>query len=181
MHTPSLVIILARPLVSRAFAQDRTTEQGEAKSPIRVRRAIQDGVWLFLPPCRAHDACLPGVPESYVVGGQTVRPYELALSILLPIGEYFQIQDDFLDHAEQRAVLDANYGRKDAEREARVKEVFDAVGLRERYRVYEEGIKEKLDVLIAGVPEPEGDVDVDGVLRRRVFTAFLDEIYKRTR
>jgi len=150
-----------------------------------------------------------GVPESYVVDGQTVRPYELALSILLPLGEYFQIQDDFLDYAgtpeqigkigtdivdnkcswcvnvalavatsEQRAVLDANYGRKDAEREARVKEVYEAIGLRERYRVYEEGVKEKLDALIAGVPEPEG---VDGVLRRGVFTAFLNKIYKRTK
>ncbi|KAI9462121.1 farnesyl-diphosphate synthase [Boletus coccyginus] len=151
-----------------------------------------------------------GVPESYVVDGQTVRPYELALSILLRIGEYFQIQDDFLDYAgtpeqigkigtdivdnkcswcvnvalavatpEQRAVLDANYGRKDAEREARVKEVYEAVGLRERYRVYEEGVKEKLDALIAGVPEPKGDVD--GVLRRGVFTVFLNKIYKRTK
>jgi len=151
-----------------------------------------------------------GVPESYVVDSQTVRPYDLALSILLPLGEYFQIQDDFLDYAgtpeqigkigtdivdnkcswcinvalavatpEQRAVLDANYGRKDAEKEARVKEVYDAVCLRERYRAYEEGVKAKLDVLIAGVPEPaEG---VDGVLRRGVLTAFLNKIYKRTK
>jgi len=151
-----------------------------------------------------------GVPESYDVDGQTVRPYDLALSILLPLGEYFQIQDDFLDYAgtpeqigkigtdivdnkcswcinvalavatpDQRAILDANYGRKDAEREARVKEVYDAVGLRERYRAYEEGVKAKLDVLIAGVPEPEEGVD--GVLRRGVFTAFLNKIYKRTK
>ncbi|KAI9462122.1 farnesyl-diphosphate synthase [Boletus coccyginus] len=151
-----------------------------------------------------------GVPESYVVDGQTVRPYELALSILLPLGEYFQIQDDFLDYVgtpeqigkigtdivdnkcswcinvalavatpEQRAVLDANYGRKDVEREARVKEVFDAVGLRERYRTYEEGVKEKLDALIAGVPESEEGVG--GVLRRELFIAFLNKIYKRTK
>ncbi|KAF8546845.1 Polyprenyl synthetase, partial [Imleria badia] len=101
-----------------------------------------------------------GVPESYDVKGETVRPYDVALSILLPLGEYFQIQDDFLDYAgtpeqigkigtdivdnkcswcvnvalevatpEQRAVLDANYGCKDADKEARVKEVFEAVGL----------------------------------------------------
>ena len=146
----------------------------------------------YLPVALAMHVC--GVPESYVVDGQTVCPYELVLSILLPLGEYYQIQDDFLDYAgtpeqigkigtdivdnkcswcinvalalatpEQRAVLDANYERKDAEEEARVKEVCDAVGLREQYRVYEEGMKETLDALIAGVPEPEGDVD--GVLR----------------
>ncbi|KAG6380014.1 farnesyl-diphosphate synthase [Boletus reticuloceps] len=152
-----------------------------------------------------------GVPESYEVHGQTVRPYEVALSILLPLGEYFQIQDDFLDYAgtpeqigkigtdivdnkcswcvnvalaeatpEQRAVLDANYGRKDGEKEARVKEVYEAIGLRERYRVYEEEVKTRIDGLIASVPEPEGNVD-GGVLKRGVFTAFLNKIYKRTK
>ena len=151
-----------------------------------------------------------GVPESYMVRGETIRPYDLALSILLPMGEYFQIQDDFLDYAgtpeqigkigtdivdnkcswcvnvalavatpEQRAVLDANYGRKDAVKEGRVKEVYEAVGMRERYRMYEEGVKVRIEGLIAGVPEPEGGVD--GVLKRGVFTAFLNKIYKRTK
>lgn len=151
-----------------------------------------------------------GVPEAYEVRGETVRPYEVALSILLPLGEYFQIQDDFLDYAgtpeqigkvgtdivdnkcswcvnvalevataEQRAVLDANYGRKEADKEARVKEVYEAIGLKARYAKYEEGVKARLDELIAGVPEPEGNVD--GVLRRAVFTAFLNKIYKRTK
>lgn len=152
-----------------------------------------------------------GVPESYEVRGETVRPYEVALTILLPIGEYFQIQDDFLDYAgtpeqigkvgtdivdnkcswcvnvalavvtrEQRAVLEANYGRKEAVKEAKVKEVYEAIGLRERYREYEENAKEKLDALIAAVREPEGNVE-GGVLRRDVFTAFLNKIYKRTK
>ena len=150
------------------------------------------------------------VPESYTVYRAVVRPYEIALSILLPLGEYFQIQDDFLDYAgtpeqigkigtdivdnkcswcvnvaldvvtpEQRAVLDANYGRKEAGKEERVKEVYEAIGLRERYKVYEEGAKEKIEKLIAEVPEPE--VGVQGVLRRGVFTAFLNKIYGRTK
>ena len=151
-----------------------------------------------------------GVPEAYAVRGATVRPYEVALSILLRIGEYFQIQDDFLDYAgtpaqigkvgtdivdnkcswcvnvalsvatpEQRAVLDANYGCKEADKEARVKGVYEAIGLRERYRAYEEDVKGQLDGLIAGVPEPDGPVE--GVLRREVFTAFVNKIYKRTK
>ena len=150
------------------------------------------------------------VPESYTVHDAVVRPYEITLSILLPLGEYFQIQDDFLDYAgtpeqigkvgtdivdnkcswcvnvalgvvtpEQRAVLDANYGRKEAGKEERVKEVYEAIGLRERYKVYEEGAKERIETLIAGVPEPE--VGVQGVLRRGVFTAFLNKIYGRTK
>lgn len=37
------------------------------------------------------------IPTEYTLSGSTIRPYELAKSILIPIGEYFQIQDDFLD------------------------------------------------------------------------------------
>ncbi|KAG8215890.1 farnesyl-diphosphate synthase [Butyriboletus roseoflavus] len=152
-----------------------------------------------------------GVPESYVVQGQTVRPYALTLSILLPVGEYFQIQDDFLDYAgtpeqigkvgtdivdnkcswcinvalavatpEQRAVLEENYGQKDAGKEGRVKEVYEAVGLRERYRAYEESVKVRIEALIEGVPEPEGNPE-GGVLKKGVFTAFFNKIYKRTK
>ena len=41
------------------------------------------------------------IPESSTVDvgqeSKTIRPYDVAVSILVPIGEYFQIQDDFLD------------------------------------------------------------------------------------
>ncbi|KAJ7813759.1 isoprenoid synthase domain-containing protein [Mycena leptocephala] len=40
---------------------------------------------------------LAGVPASYMLDEKTVEPYKVVLSILLPPGEYFQIQDDFLD------------------------------------------------------------------------------------
>ncbi|KAJ7367785.1 farnesyl-diphosphate synthase [Mycena albidolilacea] len=151
---------------------------------------------------------MSGVPESYTLEGKIVEPYKVALSILLPLGEYFQIQDDFLDFStppellgkvgtdivdnkcswcvntalavatpEQRAVLDANYGRKDAEAEARVKEVFEAVGVRERYTKYEADVYKRLVGLIAGIPEgPER-----GTLKREIFTSFLEKIYKRTK
>ena len=49
------------------------------------------------------------IPESYTVKTdtetKTIRPYDLALSILIPIGEYFQIQDDFLDFSAPPEVL----------------------------------------------------------------------------
>ncbi|KAJ7638332.1 farnesyl-diphosphate synthase [Roridomyces roridus] len=149
-----------------------------------------------------------GVPQSYTLEGKTVEPYKAALSILIPLGEYFQIQDDFLDFSappevlgkigtdildnkcswvintalavvtpDQRAVLDANYGRKDSAAEARVKEVFEAVGIRERYAKYEAEVYEKLNGLIAAIPEgPER-----GTIKREIFTSFLEKIYKRSK
>ncbi|KAF8423170.1 hypothetical protein L210DRAFT_3570305 [Boletus edulis BED1] len=112
-----------------------------------------------------------GVPES------TVRPYEGGVVDFAAVGRVLQIQDDFLDYAgtpeqigkdwdgHSGGWLDANYGRKDAAKEAKVKEVYEAIGLRERYRVYEEEVKTRLDGLIASVPEPEGNVD-GGIYKR---------------
>ncbi|KAF9232234.1 isoprenoid synthase domain-containing protein [Melanogaster broomeanus] len=152
-----------------------------------------------------------GMPEMYTLNGQTIEPYKLALSILLPLGEYFQIQDDFLDYAgtpeqigkigtdimdnkcswcvnialsvatpAQRKVLDENYGQKDAAKEATIKALYEELGLRERYAVYEESAKERIDELIEQIPEPDAGVH-EGVLRRAVFTSFLNKIYKRTK
>lgn len=43
---------------------------------------------------------MAGIPASYpdpASPSEFIRPFDVALSILLQIGEYFQIQDDFLD------------------------------------------------------------------------------------
>ncbi|KAJ7265974.1 isoprenoid synthase domain-containing protein [Mycena haematopus] len=158
----------------------------------------------YLPVALAmHMSC---VPASYALAGKTIEPYKVALSILLPLGEYFQIQDDFLDLVappevlgkigtdiinnkcswcvntvlalatpEQRAVLDENYGRKDAAAEARVKEVFEAVGVREHYAKYETGVYGRLVEMIAAIPEGK-----EHPLKREIFTTFLERIYRRT-
>ena len=142
--------------------------------------------------------------------------YTHARTILLPLGEYFQVQDDYLDcygtpeqigkigtdildnkcswnvnlalqlaTPAQRKILDENYGRKDAECERRVKVVFEEVGLRERYAEYEQSSYEKVMGLIAMIPEENSTVvpgdGVAPVLKREVFKAFLDKIYKRTK
>ncbi|KDQ06585.1 hypothetical protein BOTBODRAFT_181455 [Botryobasidium botryosum FD-172 SS1] len=135
--------------------------------------------------------------------------YERAKSILIPLGEYFQVQDDYLDgfappellgkigtdiidnkcswninvalglaNAEQRKVLDEHYGRKSAESEAKVKQVFKEVDIPARYAEYEQGAYERLCALIDAIPEPAPGTEG---LRREVFKSFLEKIYKRTK
>ncbi len=149
---------------------------------------------------------LARIPESYTVPPSIVRPYDVALSILIPLGEYFQIQDDFLDFAgtpeqigkigtdildnkcswvintalkvanpEQRRILDENYGRKDAGKEKKVKEIFEELKIRDIYAEYEETAVASLKQKITQV------VEVDGGLKREVFESFLGKIYKRTK
>ncbi|KAF9009526.1 isoprenoid synthase domain-containing protein [Cyathus striatus] len=165
----------------------------------------------YLPVALAMRMC--GIPESYTVPSpsnpgteENVQPYKYAESILIPLGEYFQIQDDFLDFSgtpeqlgkigtdildnkcswvintalllaspEQRKVLDDNYGRKDGICEARVKEVFNEIGIHKVYEEYEEVAVGKLRGQIAEI------VEVAGGLKREVFESFLLKVYKRTK
>jgi farnesyl diphosphate synthase len=137
--------------------------------------------------------------------------YKLASDILLPLGEYFQIQDDYLDYSAepellgkigtdimdnkcswcintalkyanptQRTILDANYGRKDADAEARVKEVFHQLRLDKHYEEYEAQAYNRINALIDAVPEVTSPCG-EAVLRRAVFRTFLEKIYKRTK
>ncbi|EIW53149.1 farnesyl-diphosphate synthase [Trametes versicolor FP-101664 SS1] len=137
-------------------------------------------------------------------------PYALAQSILIPLGEYFQVQDDFLDFAQppellgkigtdivdnkcswcvntalaianpaQRKVLDDNYGRKDAAAEARVKALYEELGIRARFAAYEEAAYKRIVSLIETIPEKPQAKAGEVVLRREVFKVFLDKIYKR--
>ena len=50
-------------------------------------------------------------------------------------------------------MLDANYGRKDSECEARCKTVFKELGLPARYAKYEEDAYARINALIDRVPE----------------------------
>ena len=159
----------------------------------------------YLPVALAMYMC--GIPHA----PGAADPYALAQRILVPLGEYFQVQDDFLDYAmppellgkvgtdivdnkcswcvntalalagpAQRALLDANYGRKDAAAEARVKALYEELGIREKYAVYEEGAYTRIMGLIETIPVEGADVGAGEVrLKREVFKAFLDKIYKR--
>ncbi|KAG5457871.1 MAG: isoprenoid synthase domain-containing protein [Olpidium bornovanus] len=137
-------------------------------------------------------------------GIQDDTAFAQARSVLIPLGEYFQVQDDFLDcYGEpavigkigtdiednkcswmivqalrratpgQRKVLDANYGCKDAERVAKVKQVYDDLNLRKVFAEFEEESYRRIGGLIAQVD--------DAVVPREVFASFMKKIYKRTK
>ncbi|KIK60357.1 hypothetical protein GYMLUDRAFT_43657 [Collybiopsis luxurians FD-317 M1] len=185
----------------------------------------------YLPVALAMHFC--GIPTSYVLSNSStpVAPYEVAKEILVPLGEYFQVQDDFLDFSgvpaqigkvgtdivdnkcswcintalsvatpEQRKILDENYGVKPTpeeeemakrmaegkngeeqgylgEAEKRVKAVFEEIGLHKIYEEYEENSYKKLTRLIDGIDE--GTPGQKGVLKKEVFVAFLNKVYRR--
>lgn len=148
---------------------------------------------------------LPVALSLYLLDIATPKNLKQAEDILIPLGEYFQVQDDYLDNfgkpehigkigtdildnkcswlvnvalevatPEQRKILDENYGRKDSEKEAVVKKLYDELNLKQRYEEFEEKRAKEIREMIERVDESEG-------LKKTVFTAFLDKIYKRSK
>jgi farnesyl diphosphate synthase len=148
---------------------------------------------------------LPVALALYQLNIATPRNLKQAEDILIPLGEYFQIQDDYLDNfgdpahigkigtdimdnkcswlanqalarctPEQRRVMEDNYGRKNKDNEAVIKRLFDDLKLEDVYKEFEEKRAAEIRALIDNVDESEG-------LKKTVFTAFLDKIYKRTK
>ncbi|PHH68577.1 hypothetical protein CDD83_6042 [Cordyceps sp. RAO-2017] len=148
---------------------------------------------------------LPVALALHLLGLATPRNLRQAEDILVAVGEYFQFQDDYLDafgdpahigkvgtdikdnkcswlvnqalalaDPHQRRLLDENYGRKDDDAERRVKRLYHDLGLQRRWEEYEEARVAELRAKIQQVDESEG-------LKRDLFTAFLDKIYKRTK
>jgi farnesyl diphosphate synthase len=148
---------------------------------------------------------LPVALAIYYCGLATPKNLKIAHDILIPMGEYFQVQDDYLyafadpetlgkigtdilDNKcswlinqalkiatpEQRQLLDENYGRKDAAKEAKVKALYNELKLAEIYQKYEEERVGEIKKLIDEVDETEG-------LKKSVFEAFLAKIYKRSK
>lgn len=153
---------------------------------------------------------LPVAAAMYLCGITDEALYTWMLSIFIPIGEFYTVQDDYLDVAgtpetmgkigtdivdgkctwciitalaaatpDQRAVLEADYGRKDADAERRVKAVFEEVGIHEKYLEYEARMHAHILGLIEAIPEEGLGHEGGTKLTREVFTIFLDKIYKR--
>lgn len=148
---------------------------------------------------------LPVALAMYMCGINSDADLKQVRDVLIPLGEYFQIQDDYLDcfgtpeqigkigtdikdnkcswvvnqallkaTPEQRAVLDANYGKKDDESEQRVKDLFAELQIPAIYEEYEEAVVSKLRAQIEQVDESRG-------LKKDVLTAFLGKVYKRSK
>ncbi|TKA67365.1 Farnesyl pyrophosphate synthase [Cryomyces minteri] len=148
---------------------------------------------------------LPVALALHFCGLATPLNLRQARAILIPMGEYFQVQDDYLDayadpatlgkigtdiqdnkcswlvnqalrraDASQRAVLQACYGRKDKDAEARVKAIFAELHLDSVYQQYEEERVAEIRGMIDAVDETQG-------LKKEVFEEFLRKIYKRSK
>lgn len=148
---------------------------------------------------------LPVALAMYMAGVSDEKDLQQAKDVLLPLGEYFQVQDDYLDcygdpevigkigtdiqdnkcgwvinkalekcTPNQRKVLDENYGKKDAECEKIVKQVFNELELEQEYFNYEENIVKQLREKIANIDESRG-------FKGEVVTVFLNKIYKRSK
>ncbi|OZJ06456.1 hypothetical protein BZG36_00616 [Bifiguratus adelaidae] len=148
---------------------------------------------------------LPVAMAMMMAGVKDEAAYNQAREILLPLGEYFQVQDDYLDcygdpafigkigtdiqdnkcswlinqalvkvTPEQRKVLDEHYGKRNAESEAKVKEIYKELDLESVYRVYEDQSHKHISSLIEQVDESKG-------VKRQVFYEFMNKIYKRTK
>ncbi|GMM50842.1 bifunctional (2E,6E)-farnesyl diphosphate synthase/dimethylallyltranstransferase [Starmerella bacillaris] len=146
---------------------------------------------------------LPVVLALHMAGKASKTNLSEAKRVLIPIGVYFQVQDDYLDlygdpkitgkigtdiqdnkcgwlinvalelaNAEDRAVLDANYGRKDPKCEQKVKDVYTKLDIKSKYHDYEESVANDIRNQIAATDESEG-------LKKEVFSVFFDKIYKR--
>lgn len=148
---------------------------------------------------------LPVLLAMIVCGIDSELDFKQAKDVLIPLGEYFQIQDDYLDcfgkpedigkigtdiqdnkcswiintaltiaTPEQRAILDANYGLKNADNEAVVKKLFNEMKIDQLYLQYEEKIVGELKEKISKIDESRG-------FKKDVLTAFLNKIYKRSK
>jgi farnesyl diphosphate synthase len=152
------------------------------------------------------------IPESYPgpsPDAPAQRPYEIALSILLPLGKYFQVQDDFLDyHADPETlgkigtdIIDnkcswcINTALKLATPEQLAvlnanygqKDSAKEARVKEVYKdlgldkIYREYEDNAVKDIKAMIESiPEAEGG-KGVLRREVFKSFLDKIYKRSK
>lgn len=146
---------------------------------------------------------LPVALAMYMAGVATPENLKAAEQILIPLGEYFQIQDDYLDcygdpahigkigtdildnkcswlvnkalaivTPEQRQILEENYGRKDSEKEAKVKQLYKELDIAGLYKKYEKEAVTEIRQRIAQVDESKG-------LKRDIFETFLQKIEGR--
>lgn len=148
---------------------------------------------------------LPVAIGMYMAGIDDTENHSSAKHILLKIGEYFQIQDDYLDcygepevigkigtdiqdnkcswlviqalektkdSPEQRQILMENYGKGEAEKVEKVKQLYRDLNLERVFLDFEENSYQEILSLI--------DLH-HGQLPKDLFIAFTNKIYKRNK
>ncbi|XP_067395269.1 farnesyl pyrophosphate synthase [Emydura macquarii macquarii] len=144
---------------------------------------------------------LPVAAAMFMAGIDSEEEHANAKAILLEMGEFFQIQDDFLDcfgdpnltgkigtdiqdnkcswlvveclnrvSPEQRQLLEENYGQKEPEKVAKVKELYETMGMKAVYQEHEESSYRRLEELI----EKHANR-----LPKEIFLGLAQKIYKR--
>jgi len=126
--------------------------------------------------------------------------YDFALDILLPLGEYAQIQREYFESRtgnlpkgrswcydlvrttgspEQLATLESHFGKEDITSQLHIRSVFAEASVDARYSLYAEDAYTRIGALIDALPElrsPNGDA----VLGRAIFRALLEDLHGRT-
>ncbi|KAF8485960.1 farnesyl diphosphate synthase [Russula ochroleuca] len=126
--------------------------------------------------------------------------YDFVLDILLPLGEYAQIQTEYFESRsgnlpktrswcydlvrsagspEQFATLESHFGKENTTSQLHVRSVFAEAGIDARYSQYAEDAYTRIGALIDALPElrnPGGDA----VLGRAIFRTLLEDLHSRT-
>lgn len=129
-----------------------------------------------------------------------INYYDFALDILLPLGEYAQIQTEYFESRsghlsksrcwcydlvrstgspEQLATLDSHFGKENTTSQLHVRSVFAEAGVDARYSLYAEDAYNRIGALIDALPELRSP-DGDAVLGRAIFRTLLEDLHSRT-
>jgi farnesyl diphosphate synthase len=144
---------------------------------------------------------LPIALAMHMVGHSDAKLHQQAKGILLKIGIFFQIQDDYIDcygdpkisgkigtdiqdnkcswlavtcmeraTVAQKAIMAENYGQHDEKKVAKIRELYNEIGLRSIYELYERESYESIRAEIEQLPTN---------ISHTIFYNILDKIYKR--
>ena len=126
--------------------------------------------------------------------------YEYVLDILLPLGEYAQVQAEYFESRsghlpktrswcydlvratgspEQLATLDSHFGSTNSTSQLHVRSVFADAGVDTRYSLYAEDAYTRIGSLIEALPELRSPSD-DAVLGRAIFRTLLEDLHNRS-
>ncbi|CAG8512268.1 6276_t:CDS:10, partial [Dentiscutata heterogama] len=114
---------------------------------------------------------LPVALAMHMAGIKNELAFQKAKDILLPLGEYFQIQALLIASPEQYNLLSKHYGKKNSEDVLIIKQIYKDLNLEKLYREYEENSYTFLVGLISQLDED--------IIKKDIFLEYINKIYKR--